>query len=176
MKIWQLDFDVENYEGFQIIDEDWSVVEQFDGRSLANTWNPIELKLIEEEPRLRSDAPYFVGVPVFSARAVELLEPLIHDCAEILPMKFAREDYFIINVTAILDCINMEQAEVVRFRSGRIMKFNKYAFIPEAIAGRNIFKLIEMPKQTIFVSDTFREKVLGAGELTGFKFNEVWSM
>ncbi|OPH60462.1 hypothetical protein BC351_18410 [Paenibacillus ferrarius] len=174
MKILKLSYDVENYEGFEVANGDWSIVDKIDGKPLIQEWSPIELKLFDEPQKLRSDIPYFVGAPVFSKKAVELLGSLINNSVEILPIKFDREEYYIINVVNLLNCIDFEKSEVVKFRSGRIMKFKKYEFIADVVSNEHIFKIAEMPQHSVFVSEEFRNVVL-ASNLSGILFEEVWS-
>jgi len=172
MRFWQLEYDSNNYEGMMVADGDWSIADQFIGRPLLAEWKPLQLQVYEEAPR--SDAPTFMGcAPLFSARAVDAVKALIEGSVEVLPTDFPREPYFILNVQSVLDCIDYDLAEAVRFRSGRVMRFNKYAFIPNVVEGQHIFKVKEIPKQAVFVSDEFRNAIL-ENQLVGFVFKEVW--
>ncbi|NQX68947.1 hypothetical protein HQN90_22725 [Paenibacillus alba] len=173
MKIWRLGYDSNNYEGFQVANGDWSIADQFIGRSLHQEWEPFELKVYEEAPR--SDAPTFMGcAPVFSSQAVATVKGLLEGLVELLPTYFPREEYFILNVLNVLDCMDYDQSEVVRFRSGRVMRFKKYGFIPEIVTNQHIFKIKEIPEEAVFVSDEFRNNILNS-RLVGFRFEEVWS-
>ncbi|UUZ84044.1 hypothetical protein LJK88_09930 [Paenibacillus sp. P26] len=174
MDIWKLGYDSNNYEAFNLVEGDWTdIIEKFEGHSLIQDWEPMRLKVYEIAPR--SDAPTFLGAaPVFSERAVHHLKPLINNFVEILPADFEREEYFIINVLKLLDCIDYDRSKVVRFRSGRIMRFERYEFIPEVVHQQHIFKIIDIPTQAVFVSDEFKEIVIKS-QLKGFTFEGVWS-
>ncbi|MDR6882437.1 imm11 family protein [Bacillus sp. 3255] len=173
MRVWKLGYDSNNYEGFRIVEGDWTeLIEKFEGKPLLHEWKPIKLELYEEAAR--SDAPSFLGsAPVLSANAVQQLQPLINDSVEILPTDFDREEYFIINVLSVLNCIDYDASIIKRYRSGRIMRFEKYEFIPEIVNHQHIFKIVDIPTQAIFVSDDFREAVQ-TSQLRGFSFEEVW--
>ncbi|KRE56804.1 imm11 family protein [Paenibacillus sp. Soil750] len=173
MRVWKLGYDSNNYEGFRIADGDWTeLIEKFKGIPLLHEWEPIKLEVYEEAPR--SDSPSFIGcAPVLSASAVHQLQPLINDFVEVLPTKFDREEYFIINVLSVLNCIDYDASKIVRYRSGRIMRFEKYEFISETVNRYHIFKIVDIPTQAVFVSDDFREAVQ-TSQLRGFTFEEVW--
>ena len=78
MKIWQLNFELDDYDNLVPINE-FTVeeIQSFDGRSHLRQWKPVQVKRMEPEKGLElSDAPGFT-IPVFSRRAWECLEPLI---------------------------------------------------------------------------------------------------
>ncbi|WP_240421754.1 imm11 family protein [Paenibacillus periandrae] len=174
MQVWKLDCDSNNYEGFNIVDGDWNeLIEKFGGNSLLNNWQAIKIKPYELAPR--SDAPTFIAAaPLFSAKAVDVLRPIISNFVEILPTEFIREDYFIINVLNVLNCVDYDSSSIVKYRSGRIMRFEKYEFFPEIVDQQHIFKITDISRQAVFVSSEFKEEVIKSG-LTGFRFEEVWS-
>lgn len=84
------------------------------------------------------------------------------------------EDYYIVNVTNIVDCFDYERAEFDRYEnSGRIMWFKKYSFIPEKLQNLKLFKLIDEPQRDPFVTEEFMNKI-EEKNLTGFKLKLVW--
>lgn len=172
VKIWHLGADVNNFDNLTLINEKWSIM-RFDGTKRANTWIPVSVQIIEETKK--SDTPGLSsGVPVLSLRAIKILEDILRDSVEILPLKCKNEEYYAINVIDVLDCIDYEKSKFEKFESsGRIMLFNKYAFNPECVKGKHIFKIIDEPVRRPFVSDEFRNRVLES-ELVGFKFDLVW--
>ena len=98
MKIWQLNFELDDYDNLVPINE-FTVeeIQSFDGRSHLRQWKPVQVKRMEPEKGLElSDAPGFT-IPVFSRRAWECLEPLISKNVEILPLDFNEKEYFGIN-------------------------------------------------------------------------------
>ncbi|MET3289317.1 UNVERIFIED_CONTAM: hypothetical protein ABID98_001887 [Brevibacillus sp. OAP136] len=94
--------------------------------------------------------------------------------ARAIELKHATEKLKIINVVNVIDSVGYGKADVKRFASsGRIMRFNRHAFFTERIKNQHIFKIPELPKAYIFVSDEFRKRALKA-ELAGFQFIETW--
>lgn len=175
MRIWVLNADVENYDSLSFPSEDdrnmFSEYE-FDGRNQLSNWKPV--KVIDYEGIIKGDMPGLPGVPVFSERAVIELNQLLNDQVELLPLNHPTEKYYIINVVNVVDAVDYENSKVKRFSSsGRVMRFDKYAFHLEPIKNQHIFKIPELPKAYVFVSDEFRDRVLNSA-LTGFQFIEVW--
>lgn len=103
------------------------------------------------------------------------MEPLIRDSAEVLELLFTEKEYFGINVTSVLDVIDYEKAQYIKFKSNdRIMLFTKYSFkMCDELKKHPIFKIIDEPRRGAFVSDKFKE-IVEENELTGFKFELVW--
>ncbi|WP_139796394.1 imm11 family protein [Sporomusa malonica] len=168
-----MDADVNNFDNLTTLkQEDWELL-RFDGRKLADTWTPIAVRVIED--RKKSDTPGLSGgVPVFTPMAIAVLKDLMGDTVEVLPLRCRKGEYYAINVLDVVNCIDYEKADFERFKSsGRIMLFNKYAFKPECVKGKHIFKIIDEPVRRPFVSDEFRNSVLENG-LVGFKFELVW--
>ena len=94
MKIWQLNFELDEYDNLIPI-RDFTVeeIQSFDGRSHLSQWKPIQVKRMEPEKGLElSDAPGFT-FPVFSRNALECLKPLISKNVEILPIDFNEKEY-----------------------------------------------------------------------------------
>lgn len=175
MKIWELYADANNYENFGFAyenDLDNYMESDLIGQEFGNEWVPFEVSVIEK--RKKGDCPSFTGGDlIFSEKAVKALGDLLKDNVEVLPLLYDKEKYYLINVLQLLDCVDYEKAEVIRFDSGDIMLFTRYAFKPESVRNINIFKIVDMPKCNVFVSDEFRNKVLESG-LKGFSFEEVW--
>lgn len=175
MKIWQLNFELDEYDNLIPVKE-FTVeeIQSFDGREHLTQWKPIKVKRMEPEKNLElSDAPGFT-IPVFSEKAVECLRTLISKNVEILPLEFEEKNYFGINVVTVLKAIDYEKSIYKMFRDGkRIMAFKKYAFLTEVIQGVAIFKITDEKTRYAFVSDEFK-KVVEKNNLSGFRFKLVW--
>lgn len=114
------------------------------------------------------------GVPIFSNKAIMLLNKYLEGNIEILSIDFDNEQYKLINVVNLVDGINYQKSQIEYFSDGkRIMAFDKYAFIAKKVEKQHIFKIVEQPRADVFVSDEFRNTVIESG-LNGFKFVEVW--
>lgn len=176
MKIWQLSFDVDNYDNF-IPEIEFSAdeVQSFDGRTKKSNWIPLKVKRMEPDKGLElGDAPGFT-FPVFSRKALDILNPIISESSEILELITYDGEYYGINVTAVLNVIDYSKSEYRTYSDGkRIMAFKKYAFVQSSkLIKHNIFKITDEPTRRAFVSDRFKNMV-EENELVGFKFKLVW--
>lgn len=173
MNIWQITFEADLFDMLRP-EENWSPdeVQQFNGKKVSSQWTPIKLvRLQPEKGRPLSDAPsYYSHLPVLSERAKTVLENCFTGVAEVLPAINDEGEFWIINVTNVLDCVDYANAGVTRFRSGRVMLFEKYAFLKDKVKQQHVFKIVEEPLRYLFVSDDFK-KTVEENQLTGFCFN-----
>lgn len=143
----------------------------FDGRSLADSWKPLPVKIYRAEKE--GDFPQLVlHIPVFSPKALKVLSPLIEGTAEVLPLDCPNREFYAINVLAVLDCLDVERSEIVKISTGKIMDILRYTFVPDRIGDANIFKVRELPLRNVFVSERFKSAVENSG-LEGIKFSKV---
>lgn len=175
MKIWHLDFDVDKYSNLMPINEKDLDSLEFDGSSKKDKWEPMEVEL--DGDKLLGDVTCLAlipGIPVFNAKVIKEIRNFIESSVEILPLVYNNDEFYVINITEVLDCIDYKKSKYVTFKSsGRIMRFERYFFNEECIKGKHIFKIKDEPKRRAFVSDEFRLKVLES-RISGFKFELVW--
>lgn len=175
MKIWRLEFDVNNYENlFAGESFDYIKIHERPGKSKKREWKPIKVvRMYPREKRPLGDAPGFT-VPVFSTKAKNALSPLIAKNVEFLPMDFPEKTFFAVNVLTILEgAVDLSQCKYNTFPSGRVMWIDKYVFNKHVVEKAPIFKIAEESKLDAFVSDSFRDIIVQEG-LEGFKLNLVW--
>ena len=178
MKIWELGRDLENYEslawGEDEFDIDLDFIRSFNGTPKEKEWIPIQLLRMDGEGEFSNTPGLSAHIPVFDVEAVDTLKEYLNGNAEVLPIFCEDKEFYIINVTNVVDCIDYGASEYKTFRDGvKIMRFIKYAFIAKEIENIHIFKIKDQPLGRPFVSDEVRNKVL-ASKLTGFKFELVW--
>jgi hypothetical protein len=138
-------------------------------------WKPLKMQIHRNKRRKICDNPNFVsGFPVLSEKAVDVVRDFLADKADILPLDCGDEKYFLINIYNKIDCIDYDKTQYTEFESGRVREFQKFAFIHDKLTNESIFKIPEIiGKSMVFVSDEFRERIIGNG-LVGFNFIEVW--
>lgn len=151
----------------------WDIINNINLKSVATNWKPIELKFISKG-RKKGDCPdLIIHLPVFSEKAINILNDLINDRVEYLPFICSgKEKYQGINVLKAVDCIDYDNSKVVRFRDGKIMAFEKYVFKKDKLKDSHIFKIPDINNSAVFVSQKFVNRVKEAG-LEGFEFTEV---
>lgn len=178
MRIWKLDCDVNTYEnlawGANEFEIDLDFIHSFIGVSKEKNWIPLHLKRMHGDREFSNTPGLSAHIPVFDKKAVDVVREYLIGNAEILPIFCEDKEFFIINVTSVLDCIDYESSEYKTFRDGvRIMRFVKYAFIEDKIKNVHLFKIKDEPVRRPFVSDAFRKKILDS-DLIGFEFELVW--
>ncbi len=174
MKIWHLDFELDEYDNLIPVKElSIDEIQSFNGSSKKERWEPIAVKKIED--KVLSNAPGFYShIPVFDKKTLDIVKDLIENNVEILPLRSPVGEFYVINVTEVLSGIDYDKAEFKTFRDGkRIMRFIKYEFIEDVVRGKHIFKIVDEPLRKPFVSDEFMLKV-ESNNLKGFKFELVW--
>lgn len=178
LRIWKLGRDVDNYEslawGNDEHDINLNYIQSFNGVSKEKNWIPLHLKRMSNEAEFSNTPGLSAHIPVFDKNAVDTMKDYLIGNAEILPIFCEDKEFFIINVTRVLDCIDYQVSEYKTFRDGiRIRRFTKYAFIENKIENVHIFKIKDEPLRSPFVSDAFRRKILDSS-LVGFKFELAW--
>ena len=133
----------------------------------------------EHKDRPPSDFPSLIPfIPVFSQRAVDALRELLESHGELLSadcLNCTHTGYLIFNVTRVVDALDMERSEFQRFQSsGRIMQIIHHEFNGHRLQGVHIFKVPQLHRSDVYVTDTFVRRVQDAG-LSGFTFRPVWS-
>lgn len=175
MRVYTLRADYNKYRGLYYLPED--IVEfnrRFDGASMKNTWTGAEAFSFIPEKLPKGDTPGFsTHIPVLSSRAVAALSDLLEENGELLPIACDKEDYYLFNVTRVVDALDESNCELDRFPNGRIMDVVRYSFFPDKLEGVNVFKIPQAVLMDVFVTDLFVQRVKTAG-LGGFKFREVW--
>lgn len=178
MRIFELSATQEEY-GWLTAKPECSVdeLQTYDGRSHSKEeWIGKKAVPIKEHRKVQpmGDFTECDFLPVFSKTALEKLYSLIKDDIEIFPLDCKLGDYFLINVTTVLDAFDRENAKFDLFdNSERIMYVEKYAFYENIIKDHNIFKISIQRISHIFVSEKFVETI-EKNELTAFRFKLVW--
>lgn len=144
---------------------------RFIGSSLANDWKPFEMIEVEENGQ-KYDMSKFALNPIFSEAAVHKLFEMLKGKAEILPYSHSKDKYYAINVTNLIDCIDVRNSVIDK--DTVVPEITKFAFIEHLIEQETIFKIPQYKATHVFVTNRFRDYVIESN-LTGFKFNEVWN-
>ncbi|WP_127580750.1 imm11 family protein [Paenibacillus koleovorans] len=182
MKVWILSGTIDigneilNYDNVQ---QGLDII-KFIGRSrvsIQKSWNAVSINSIEKGEKL--DFHKELRVPILSKDAVQVIQELIKDMAEILPLIHPDREYFVLNILNIIDCIDESKIQFTSYPTGTIKAYTKWEFKKEMVAGQHIFKATyhtvrDVPVDIIFVSDEFVEKV-EKSKLKGFYFTEVWN-
>ena len=145
------------------------------GGPLGPGWVPLRVKLFEDEGEAEKpvgDFPSLGGtIPLpISVLALEVLHPLIKDDVDVLDLITDVGKFYALNVFTC-DCLDHSRSVFERFRSGRIMRVEKYAFKPRCLGGKHIFRLPEIWAY-VFVDEAFKQMV-EQHDLKGLLFYKV---
>jgi hypothetical protein len=152
-------------------EDDWDRFDQFKGKKLAHSWVPVPIGILKMEKA--GDFPSLAShVPVFSERGLHILQPLLANRIECLPLKSRVGKFFAINVLDLVDCLDYSRSEIKRFPSGGIMYIKNYAFKKNVLKGKHMFKVEEAPLKEVLVSSVFKEAV-EKNKLQGLIFKKV---
>jgi hypothetical protein len=145
---------------------EWSAPEvQFDGRPLAATWRPREMVVARQKNR-NPDFPSLMlsrFLPIFSARALEALYPLIAGSVEALPIACVPQPlpqpYFAIHVLDLVDCLDYDKSQLTGVPAGAWANIDRPVFRMDQIEGKHIFRDRRFWSSHIYVSEAFTLEV-----------------
>ena len=159
-------------------DTDHEHLWRLDGTSRRANWRPMPVARLlvddEGEPRLEADMPWLGGhVLVLRERAAKALAPLLDRYGELLPLACPEADLWLFNVLTVVDALDEDNSELMRFDNGDILDVERYAFRPNLVAGLAVFKVPQLLRGPLFVGDEFVRAVEAAG-LRGPEFAQLW--
>jgi hypothetical protein len=135
-------------------------------------WIPLPVG-IESLGTKRGD---FLAVIAYSfacnKKTYSILESLIGNSVELLPLLCADGEFSILKVTNIIDCLDHTNIDaLISKESGRILHIRKYAFKEDMIKNQHFFSIPEK-KFGILVSQEFKDLV-EKNKLEGLSFKSV---
>lgn len=178
MSIYEISFDPDTFQSLRFLTPDavllhpnWT--EWFIGDPMIAVWKPVAVDFEPSPTKLSGDFPSLGGIPpVFSERAKNILEPLISDSVEFLPLACKDVPLYAVNVTRVLDCLDLSMSQFKRFSDGRIMRVERYVFKRECLEGEHMFKIPQQVRNRIYVSEIFKQTVENA-RLQGMFFYAI---
>jgi hypothetical protein len=142
----------------------------------ASQWEPLRVRYIRDgsagaDP---SDLVMLGVEPAFTARAVEQLADVLFACGQILPLRSDDGEFYLWNVTNVVDALDEARSSLSRFSTGRIMMVDKWSFHSKAVEDHAAFKIPQLPRAYTFVTQAFVDRVRSA-DLKGFDPRVVWT-
>lgn len=132
---------------------------EINGRPLQAKWKPIHMQLIRQNEGkilLASDSPWLGShALIFRQRAIDVLGSLLGQYGELLPLDCEEAELSMFNVVRVVDGLDENASNVMRFSDGRVMMVTRYVFDPEVIEGVDIFKIPTLRVSPTFVSQRF---------------------
>ncbi|MCK1641696.1 hypothetical protein IVA95_30170 [Bradyrhizobium sp. 157] len=100
-------------------------------------------------------------------------QPLLDRSGELLPLECPEADLWLFNVLTVVDALDEEKSELVRFDDGDILDVERYVFRPDLTEGLAVFKVPQLLRGPLFLGDEFVRAVKAAG-LRGPEFTQLW--
>jgi hypothetical protein len=173
-------YPIGEYEDVSPVNEDdLDLFDEFDGTPRAENWTPVEMEIITVDSETgatlqRADVPWFMGNLVLRDKAIEAASPILAPLGELLPLECATAKLVCFNATQVLDALDEDRSEIVRFpSSGRIMAIERYAFRADAIPERAAFRIPQQQTGDVYFTEPVVEDLRSLG-LTGLDFKLVW--
>ena len=129
--------------------------------------------MIHDKTLNEGDYPTLMdSIPTFSEKAVAVLKNQIEKDGQILPLLTDEGQYYFFNVLSIVDGLNETESDLIRIGSGKIVYIGKYVLKNNDYTKSHIFKLENLEKDSVFVTEAFKENIIN-NDLQGFDFIEV---
>ncbi|RTE02241.1 imm11 family protein [Paenibacillus whitsoniae] len=174
MRIWKLSGSTDESINLERYDEHKGIIDILrTGEPFEGNWKKLKVASIGHSDN--SDSPDWIsGIPVFTDHAVQILNDFLEGIVQILPLEHNSKKLNAINVTNLVDCLNVDRSVIRSAANGIIIQIKKYTFFQEPLLNQHIFKIPQQKSAPVFVSDQFRERVIET-KLRGFEFTEVWN-
>jgi len=181
MNVFRIQQDGDQYQYFLPTDDSRGFFDRLDGAPLSEDWSAPAVFIYK--PKLKPGNFYNSsdGILIADQRATSALRGLFEQAGELLPLNYNGEQYTLLNVTSVIECLDHGKCEWLTVPSGLRYGLRRYEFRPECIGRLTIFKIPETAWTHIYIveglaqpAQEFRAIVSREG-LKGLKFNEVWS-
>jgi hypothetical protein len=88
--------------------------EHFVGKAMDSSWTPPPIRIEGKSLPVRDFVSWMMSAPVISEKARGVLQPLLIEHCEILPLiELRRKMYYAINVLTMVDCLDEEKSDIL---------------------------------------------------------------
>lgn len=174
MKVYELNY---NHKKSMVItsdnDKGHPISSNFDGEPKLDLWSPTKVETVSKKS-YRDFPIYLSSKPVVSARVKEVIDPFVKDEVEFLPLIHDELDFYMVNVTNVLDCVDWNRSNVRTYEDGSLAGFNKLVFnFTKIPAETYIFKFVERASTLVYVSEAFKD-LIERHKFKGLDFSVVY--
>lgn len=137
----------------------------------------IILRMTERGKVLRvSDFPACSGgdMLIINRRARDKIGSQLEKYGELLPLSCEDGDFWALNVTCLIDALDEYKSKILRSSDTKeMLTIQKHVFRPAVLRGAVLFKLPQMVRGLIYVTNHFVELIMSSG-LVGLEFVVLW--
>jgi hypothetical protein len=178
MRIYEFDILEDQEWTLPLESRDYEVFRSFDGTPRHPGWTPIRVFLLKQEGGQQfqySDFPWLAGhAPVLRQPAVEVLGATLTKYGELLPLACDEAELHVFNACTVIDALKVDASDIVYgTAAGDIITVQSYAFDPRIIDRRQVFKVPELARRTLFMTQDVVELVQNSG-LRRVGFRLLW--
>ncbi len=163
-------------------------ISDFDtGKKKADNWNPPGIRWFDDDGRnidkyKDPDISYIShpGSLIISPRTHNLITPVVNDVAELLPISFNNETWYLLNVFNQVSALDKANSQYKIYSSGKVGWLTKVAFIADKVPYNKLFKIQENPARIYFAEhhqdddENSIKNIIEENNLFGIKFVKVF--
>ena len=171
----------ENYEwALPADDVDNEAIWTLAGRRPGQAWDPIRMTLLKVDsdhgsPYRRADLPWLGShTLVLRDQAIDRVGEILRPYGELLPLLCDDARLTLFSAPPVAGVLDENRSEVVRFSTGGIMSIRRHAFRLSALEETMAFKLVEMPRGNLYLTDRLVDAILATGMTAGTEFVPVY--
>ena len=163
---WVIPSNPANFEVLRTLAERWP----------SEHWQPLPMTLLKSDdhgmPHRRADLPWLgFHVLVLRDHAIEAIGAILQPHGELLPLQCDDARLSLFSAPLIAGALDVEHSDIKRFpSSGRIMKLTRPVFHAAAIGDTMAFKLEEMPRGSLYLTEPLVEAILATRRTAGTNF------
>lgn len=141
-------------------------------KKISSKWRPIKVRV--DKHGHRGEFPSFEpAIPVFTQKALNVLQPFLGDTIEALPLNCGRFKFYAIHVLNVVDCFDEKRSDFNRFPSGGIMYINKHVFKEKCLDQQLMFRISQAPIWGVYYTERFKQ-LLDEANLKGLNHRKVF--
>lgn len=171
MRVWELL--VDSQKALVLRSDLDSLEGHFVGKPLGGRWKPPKIEILGKSRHLRDFVSWTLEAPVVSERALMLLNPVLQESCEFLPLiRLRGEQYFAVNVLEIVDCLDEAASDLWRSPTDpkHIIGAGSFVFNERRLKAVPVFKIPQY-LLAVFVTASFVDAVRRS-PLTGAIFSD----
>ncbi len=163
-------------------------IEDFDtGVKKIDNWVPLSIEWYNDGRRNLDrykdpDISYISGPSnlIVSPRTYELIVSAVSDVAELLPLSFDDETWYLLNVFNQVNALDKENSRYKIYSTGEVGWLIKPAFSPRKVPHNKLFKIPEDPAKIYFAehylddSKNNFKNIIEKNNLFGIEFFNIW--
>jgi len=162
-------------------------IDDFDtGIKKADNWKPLAIKWFDEGGRNLDkykdpDISYISGPSnlIVSPHTHDLMGSAVNDVAELLPLSFKKETWYLLNVFNQVKAMDKANSRYKIYSTGEVGWLIKPAFLADKVPHNKLFKIPEDPAKIYFAehhpddSDNNFKNIVERNKLFGIKFVKI---